>query len=221
MGLSAPGCGDALLPSDYAGPPAANVTGNIWEQMPNARFARYPVFTVEWLGTLEAGNPGEPSALHGQQLRYALAPDLERNLLNLDLVFPEAPAQLEAGRFRFSVGKLVYFDDLVRDGRVDWRCTGGSQVCDVVKAVSDEFVVFLQSVPTCRARPGAVPRTTLTQGFHYFRIENGQLRELGQHEAVSFTINDRSPVESDPSDSLHSFVDVLLQPLSVLSLQDC
>jgi hypothetical protein len=220
--VTSAGCGDALLPSDYTGPPAAAVSGTVFAWAPTDKVAQYPLLSLEWLGALDTPVEARPASLFSQPLRFARSRRLD-NDWDIDLVLPDESAMLErsiaAGRFRFSVGKVVYYDDRTRDGRIDWSCSGSS--CDLVKAVSNEFVVFLESAPVCRPRTGVVTKTEIGRGFHYFRLEGGLPRELGKDEPIHFDITDRTPVDSDPSRQLRSFAEALLTMWRFDTLGDC
>ncbi|HEY0711551.1 MAG TPA: hypothetical protein VGF45_02685, partial [Polyangia bacterium] len=193
-GLST-GCGDPVLPSDYEGPPLAEVSGVVFAWTPTAKLAKFPVLSVEWLRSLDSVDRSLPDPLAGQPLRFVRSSRLD-NDWDIGLLRPTEQAQLTFGQVKFSVGKLVYFDDRVKDGRLDWRCAGSG--CDVVKAISSEYVVFLESTPACGPRAGQSQRPELTEGFHYYRVEEGFVRELTGKESMSFSITDRIPFDSDP-----------------------
>jgi hypothetical protein len=229
---AAAGCGDPMLPSDYAGPPAGAVSGNVFAWAPTDKVAKFPLLSLEWLGALdvpvEVPVEAPRTILFSQSLRFVRSSRLE-NDWDIDLVVPEQSALLErtfaAGRFRFSVGKVVYFDDRTRDGRIDWTC-GSGQIqtlgsCDVIKAVSTEYVVYLESAPACRARVGALTKPEMGRGFHYFRLEGGLPRELAPDEPIGFAITDRSPVDSDPTRQLRLFAESLLTMWRFDTLGDC
>jgi hypothetical protein len=221
-------CGDAFLPSDYAGPPAAAVTGNVFGA-PTQKLAQYPMLSIEWL---EAADPGasDPLAttatfplvpeLLGQPLRFVRSQRLD-NDWDIDLPLPLERAKLvqtnASGRIGFSIGKLVYFDDRNHDNHLDWRCAGAG--CDVIKSVSPEFVVYLESAPPCRPRSGVRP--TIARGFHYYRLTDGMPQELPQDQPMSFLIKDRTPLEGDPSADLRTFAEAVLQLWSLSNLGGC
>jgi hypothetical protein len=220
VAAGATGCGDAFLPSDYAGPPAAAVTGNVFGQ-PTDKLALYPMLSIEWLEASDS-----PAALMndllGQPLKFVRSQRLD-NDWDIDLPLPLERAKLvrtgATGRIGFSVGKVVYYDDRTRDGRLDWRCGGNG--CDVIKAVSPEFVVFLESTPPCRTSPGKTTRPQIDRGFHYYRWINGQPQELAANESLSFRIYDQTPLESDPSAELRFFAETLFQLWNLSSLGGC
>ena len=214
----AAGCGDAFLPSDYAGPPAAAVTGNVFGT-PTDKLALYPMLSLEWLQAPDAANSPFITSLLSQPLRFVRSQRLDHEW-DIDLPLPLERARLvrtePSGRFNFSVGKLVYYDDRSRDGALDWRCGGGG--CDVIKAVSQEFVVYLETAPPCRTRIGSQSRPEIAQGFHYYRLLDGQPLELAPDEPLSFLISDQTPRESDPSLELRAFAEALLQVWSLGAL---
>jgi hypothetical protein len=221
LGLSA-GCGDAFLPADYAGPPAAAVTGNVFGE-PTDKQAQYPMLSLEWLEAPASPSGPLVSDLLGQPLRFVRSQRLD-NDWDIDLPLPVEKAKLvrtsASGRIGFSVGKMVYYDDRSHDGQLDWTCAGNN--CDVIKAVSPEFVVFLESAPPCRALVGNdMVRPQVNRGFHYYRLLDGQPQELGQNEPLSFLITDRTPQQSDPSADLRAFAEALLQLWSISNLGGC
>ncbi|HEY0710471.1 MAG TPA: hypothetical protein VGG33_26945 [Polyangia bacterium] len=186
---------------------------------PAAKVAKFPALSLEWLRTLDPPvDRATTNPLAGQSLRFVRSSRLD-NDWDIGLLRPTEQAELSYGQVKFSVGKLVYFDDRVHDGRLDWACGGSG--CDLVKAVSSEYVVFLEATPICRSRPGQMPRPELTPGFHYFRVENGVVRELTRNESISFSITDRTPFDSDPSRDLRLFVSALLRLWSLDSLGGC
>jgi hypothetical protein len=221
--VASSGCGDAFVPSDYAGPPAAAVTGNVFGAATD-KLARYPMLSLEWLEASDPSTTSSPSPrvaeLLGQPLRFVRSQRLD-NDWDIDLPLPLAQAKLvrtsASGRVGFSVGKLVYYDDRTQDGRLDWRCSGTS--CDVIKAVSPEFVVYLESTPPCRSQVGLRPQ--IDRGFHYYRLEDGMPQELSHDQPMSFLISDQTPTESDPSAELRAFAEALLQLWSLSNLGGC
>lgn len=218
-GAGAAGCGDALLPSDYAGPPVAEVSGVISAGTPTEKVAQFPELSLEWLSVLDAPKDrSSTSDLAGQSLRFARSNRLD-NDWDIGLLRPSDSAKLSFGQVKFSVGKLVYFDDRARDGRIDWRCAGTG--CDLVKAISSEYVVYLEATPVCRTRPGQAARPELTPGFHYFRVERGLPLELRSDESMTFAISDRAPFASDPSTELRNFVGALFRLWSIDALTGC
>jgi hypothetical protein len=214
------GCGDPSLPSDYEGPPLAEVSGVVFAWTPTAKLAKFPVLSLEWLPTLETTVDRATKPLAGQTLRFVRSSRLD-NDWDIGLLRPTDQAQQTFGQVKFSVGKLVYFDDRVNDGRLDWGCGGSGVGCDVVKAISSEYVVFLEATPICRTRPGQSARPQLTLGFHYYRVENGFVRELNSNESMSFSITDRTPFDSDPTRDLRAFVSALTRMWSLDSLAGC
>jgi hypothetical protein len=223
IGLAAAnaGCGDAYLPADYAGPPAAAITGNVFGE-PTDKQAQYPMLSLEWLEAPASGAAPLVGDLLGQPLRFVRSQRLD-NDWDIDLPLPVEKAKLvrtnASGRIGFSVGKMVYYDDRTHDGQLDWTCAGSN--CDVIKAVSPEFVVFLESSPPCRTRVGDPIRPQVDRGFHYYRLLDGLPQELAQNEPLSFLITDQTPSESDPSADLRAFAEALLQLWSISALGGC
>lgn len=205
------GCGDAMLPSDFSGPPAGAVSGNVLARTGQSDAER-PRLSLEWLA---------PGSLVGQPVSYQRSSKLQNDWdIGLDLPAEAAKFELVVGgrRVRIGVAKMVYFDDRVADGRLDWSCRGPA--CDRVKAVSAQFVLYVDTPPYCQTegRP-AVPR--LRAGYHYYAFEGGSLRPLGADEAMSFVLGDRSPGESDPTAELRAFAGALERAWSVSSLEGC
>src|SRR5688572_11427680 len=148
LGLGVPACGDAMLPSDYTGKPAGEVLGNIVAGAPGAE-AQRPLLSIEWLTTLDP-EAAAPAALRGQLASLQRSTKLEV-AWEIGLGVPTDDLQLEQElaqrNVRFAVAKMVYFDDLVDDGRLDWSCVGGA--CDRVKSISGQYVVYVTSPPYC------------------------------------------------------------------------
>jgi hypothetical protein len=217
------GCGDALLPSDYAGPPAGAVAGNVIGASGFAtKDVQNPGLSVEWLGDLGV-DPADPAPLVDQAVMIRRSVKLD-NDWDIGLARPSRGAGLDsvlAGRerpeVRFSVGKMVYFDDRVTDGRFDFSCNGGA--CDTVKAVSLEYVVFVEVPPTCQALTGA--RASVPAGYHYYRWAGGAIHELGPDEPMSFVLNAEPIAEALLSAQLRAFADALLASWSLAALGGC
>jgi hypothetical protein len=206
-----------MLPSDYAGPPAATVAGNV---LGNERFAINPAFSLEWLtgGNLNAvGQTTGP--LLGQPLQFERAEREHDWNIGVELPASRARLSFAADQVRFAVAKMVYFDDNVRDRRVDWACVGSG--CDVVKAVSAEFVVFVEQPPTCMPTGGGPLRPRITPGFHYYRLEPTGLREISPGEPLTFVPTVRPLAESNPAGDLLEFATYLIERWRVTALDRC
>jgi hypothetical protein len=200
--LWALGCGDAMLPSDYSGPPAATVSGNVLGDLPELRNAQEPAFSLEWLTSNEQINP-----LVSQPLQFERSD--RHHEWNIGVEQPAARARLDLDHVRFAVGKMIYFDDGLRDRRLDWKCVGVG--CDRVKAVSAEFIVFVERPPTCQPSGGGPLRPRLQPGFHYYRFDELGLREVSPTEPLSFVPTVRSLAESNPTPELRAFASFLIE----------
>jgi hypothetical protein len=204
------GCGDAMLPADYQGPPAGAVSASVFQIAPVTKVQR-PQLSLEWLTNLDA-LPGS-NTLTGQPLRFARSPALQTDW-DIGLELPIEGAKMErpigpaaTDRVRIGVGKMVYFDDQNGDGRLVWNCRGIG--CDQPKAVSNEFVVYVDPMALCAL--GSDPRRrAVAAGYHYYRFVGGVPGELEPGDTVSFFLADRSLAESDPSDELRTFARQLL-----------
>lgn len=216
------GCGDPMLPSDYAGPPASAVGGNVVAGAGVAsKDAVRPRLSMEWLAPQSGGV--EVSTLIGQPVTYRRSSRLQ-NDWDIGLHLPMESAKFNgavggATNVRLGVGKMVYFDDRAADGLLDWDCRGPG--CDVVKAVSAEFVVFVDSPLTCQPTAGGPVRARVSAGYHYYRYEGGGIRELDAAEAMRFEVGDRSLAESDPTADLRAFTNALLRSWVVTPFDGC
>jgi hypothetical protein len=215
--LWALGCGDPMLPSDYAGPPAATVSGNVLGELPELRNAQEPAFSLEWLTGSEQINP-----LVGQALQFERSD--RHHEWNIGVEQPAARARLDLSQgasdhVRFAVGKMIYFDDGQRDRKLDWKCTGVG--CDQVKAVSAEFIVFVERPPTCQPSEGGPLRPRLAPGFHYYRFDGAGLREMPPGEPLSFVPTVRPLAESNPTLELRAFANYLIERWRGTALQGC
>lgn len=205
-------CGGPMLPSDFTGQPAGRVNGTV-QRAPGIAAAARPHLSLEWLRRVGTTTPA-PGALIGQMASYERSPDVTTDW-NIDLDAPVDAARFNAvlgGRqARLATAKLVYFDDRLPDGRLDWGCTGDS--CDRVSAVSREFVVFVETPPAC-ARSA---RPLLPPGYHYFSYDQqtGAVHQLATSEALIFMLGDRTPASSDPTKALNSFADALVRSWAV------
>jgi hypothetical protein len=200
------GCGDPMLPSDFAGPPASAVGGNVSGA---EKDATRPRLSLEWLSAPATQASG--TALMGQPLSYRRSTKLE-NDWEIGVQLPSEQAKLTWGVLgsspvRLAVGKMAYFDDRDGNGRLDWSCVGAG--CDLVKAVSAEFVVYLDTPLYCQPRAGGPLRPRVAAGYHYYQLDGGAPRDLGGRANMSFVVSDRSLSESDPTEELRSFVSLL------------
>jgi hypothetical protein len=211
------GCGDPMLPSDYSGVPAATVGGNVLSDLPTIRNAREPAFSLEWLTGSGQSNP-----LVSQPLQFQRADRLHEWSIGVDQ--PAARARLDltvaaSDHVRFAVGKMVYFDDSLRDRRLDWKCVGVG--CDQVKAVSAEFIVFVERPPTCQPIGGGPVRPRLAPGFHYYRFDEQGLREMNPGEPLSFVPTTGPLSASNPTEQLRAFAQYLIDRWRGTALEGC
>jgi len=218
------GCGDPVLPSDYAGPPASTTTGKVVELgTVTAKEASRPRLSLEWLTSL-SGAQGQ-SSLEGQPLRFSRSPTLQTDWdigLEVPISSPKLIDQSDTGTdgLQISVGKMVYYDDRNADGRLDWTCRSGT--CDLAKAVSYEYVVYVGGTKACRNGTGGLETNSArpAAGYSYYEFQGGTIRKLNSDESVRFLLADLSLSQSDPSDELRKFARLLLtlwQSLGALS----
>lgn len=203
------------MPAEYAGPPADIALGTVLGTSGVPKDALRPRLSLEWLASLDEG-----ASLLGQPLRFERSANLKSDWdIGLELPLERATFESPYGageRPRVGVGKIVYFDDRVPDERLDWSCTGAG--CDVAKAVSAEFVVFVARAPTCRSSTGSSVRSSITPGFHYFRRV---AEELEQGEALQFQVLDQAPKDIDPTEELRAFAQSILFHWGVLDFNGC
>jgi hypothetical protein len=210
---AAAGCGDPMLPADYQGPPASAISASAFQIAP-FKEARLPRMSLEWLTSLDA-SPGS-TTLTGQPLRFTRSPAVDTDWdIGLDLPIEgarfERPLGTSAGSsVRIAVGKIIYYDDQDNDGRLTWNCRSTIN-CDAPKAVSVEFVVYVDATARCAFGAGADPRRRVSAGYHYYQYQGGSIRELPADQPMSFFLADRSLAEYDPSEELRAFANVLLQ----------
>jgi hypothetical protein len=199
-----------MLPSDYAGPPAATVAVNV---LGNERYASNPAFSLEWLMNVSGVSPAAQTTgrLLGQPLQFQRS-EREHDW-NIGVELPAIRARLDlafaSDHVRFGVAKMVYFDDGQGDRRLDWDCQGAG--CDVVKAVSAEFIVFVEQPPTCMPTGGGPIRPRIAPGFHYYRFESGSLREISPGEPLTFVPTVQPLADSNPTRALEEFATFLIE----------
>jgi hypothetical protein len=219
-------CGDPMLPSDYVGPPAANVSGVIFSQSANITpDALRPQMSLEWL----TGNTAGKTQLMGQPLRLKRSERIQ-NDWDIGLETPVDGAKLPAlgvtsagsgSGPRVGVGKMIYFDDRNGNGRLDWSCTGFASSCDQIKAVSREFVAFVDAPVACSKGLRGETGERYSAGYHYFRMDGQYLYKLHEGESMSFVLGDRTLAEGDPSAELRSFANMLLWLVAGGPLNPC
>jgi hypothetical protein len=201
------GCGDPVLPSDYPGPAAAAVSGNVIQGLTGVGGdAERPRMSLVWL----IDQTVTPSLIV-QPLSFRRSVKLQHDW-DIGLFLPiegaaqyEVPVDAGAGSgARIGVAKIVYFDDRDRSESLEWGCTGTA--CDRVLAISDQFVVFVDRPSYC-VQPGKGPRERLGSGYHYYAFDaaTATMRQLTAAESMSFTVIDRAPADSIPTQSLVEF----------------
>ena len=227
--FGASACGDALLPADYDGPAAAEVGGSV-VRTTNASFteASAPRFSIEWLQAAPNGKDSleeeQDGRLYGQTVAFTRSAQLRKDW-DLEFAVPRPAAkirlQLGAGSTELAIGKLVYFDDKNGDGRVNWGCARSD--CDQVKAMSEEFVVFLDQPLTCTASTldGVEKRTRLSSGFHYFQWPGGSVKEVNVEDDLRFELADTPASWVDPTTSLQRFMQQLQRTYGASALGGC
>jgi hypothetical protein len=192
-----------MLPSNFSGPPASAVTGNVVVSAAGgSKDAQHPKLSLEWLDDINV-------TLVSQSLNFQRSSKLQTDW-DIGLSLPADTAKFNARvgnrSVRIGVGKIVYFDDRDNDGKLDWSCTG--LFCDRVMAVSAEFVLYVERPPFCQT--GAKPRPLLASGYHYYSFASGGLREVSATDPLSFTIIDQAPVDAAPTRELASFAKYLV-----------
>jgi hypothetical protein len=215
--LLAASCGDPLLPADFQGPPESEVSGNVLAPAAGLKDATRPGLSLEWLSGLEPG-----AGLVGQTVSFRRSSKLEADW-DIGVGAPAEGARFDTAagasrRVRLGVGKLVYFDDRAADGRLTWDCE--ATTCDLIKAVSAQIVVYVETPPTCQAREGGPLRSRIAPGYHYFSFEGGGAHEVGG-TALTFTVTGRPPREADVVAELRAFTATLLRAWGVSSLEGC
>jgi hypothetical protein len=217
------GCGDPVLPSDYAGPPAAAVTGNVVGLETIARDADRPRMSLEWL----VGDVASPDSLMGQALTFRRSDKLQHDW-DIGLWLPNenakfyVPVDVGAGPgARIGVAKMVYFDDRAKIDRIDWSCQGTS--CNRVLAVSAQFVLYVEQPSYCQEPGKAIARRRLAAGYHYFSFDpiSRVMTEQSSSDAMSFDVVDKSPADSLPAAELLDFKEQLRRNWHLGALHDC
>jgi hypothetical protein len=203
-------CGDAMLPSDYTGPPAGVVTGNVLPAVPGVTTtdARNPRLSLEWLSDSNVTLVAQPVAF---QRSERLQHDWDIGLsLPTDSAKFEVDVAPTSAKARIAVAKMVYFDDQDGTGRIDWSCRAGG--CNRVLAISSQYVVFVDHAPSCSRGGQLVTKSSLlTAGYHYFSLD---LTELGPSESVSFVVVG-GLASSAPTTELRNFAERLIQSWSI------
>ncbi len=162
---------------------------------------------MEWLVGV-----GAAPALIGQPVTYKRSSKLQTDW-DIGLALPVESVKfygaVGSARVRVAVGKTVYFDDRIEDGQLDWSCR--APTCDQVKAVSAQYVVYVEEPLYCQGRDGVPARLRIAAGYHYFDFSSGTARELGRGESMTFAVGDHSLAEAYPLADLQTFVTALLR----------
>ena len=200
-------CGDVLLPADYQGPPATAVGGSV-VRTENAAFteATAPRFSVEWLSDSKDLSTG--NFLLSQPVSFTRSQQLQKDWdLGLDLPKNAAKIALNLGAINanMAVGKLIYFDDKDGNQRLDWNCS--SSDCDQVKAISSEFVLYLEQPIACPSKGGGTSekKIRLGSGFHYFQFSGSALLEVARNADLRFDLTETPSAWADPTATLQRF----------------
>lgn len=210
-------CGDAMLPSDYAGPPAGVVTGNVLpSSVPGvtATDAKNPQLSLEWLD----GNV--TNSLVAQPVSFQRSERLQHDW-DIGLSLPTDSAKFEVTVTRASsktvigVAKMVYFDNQDGSGRIDWSCHAAT--CNRVLAISSQYVVFIDHSLACQRSGQLVSKTNLlSAGYHYFSIDGGgSIVELGPSESMSFVVVGGIQANLTPTIDLRNFAERLIYSLNL------
>ena len=218
--VSLSGCGDAMLPSDYTGPPVGVVTGNVQPGLPEeSTGAIQPQLSLEWLVDSNVSDP-----LVAQSVSFQRSERLQHDW-DIGLFVPTARAKFEVDverathAARIGVAKMVYYDD--RDGshRIDWSCTSGA--CNRVLAISAQYVVFVESPFSCQRVGQLVPRASLTAGYHYYSLDGSWPRELGPTDSMSFVTVAGATDSGPPTTDLRNFAERLVRSWNLGLLDGC
>jgi hypothetical protein len=216
------GCGDPVLPSDYAGPPAAAVSGNVIG-LAIEQDAQRPRMSLEWL----VGDADTATSLVGQALSLRRSSRLQ-NDWDIGLWLPTDDAKIavpvDAGAgagARVGVGKMVYFDDRNNIGRIDWSCVGPT--CNRVLAVSSQFVLYVEQSSYCQQPGKTTPQLGIAAGYHYFTFDptTRVMVEQSSSDSMSFALIDKSPADSLPVHDLVDFRTQLWRNWHFGSLRGC
>jgi len=224
LSTGALGCGDALLPAQYSGPPEAEVSGVVFLDDGMHQPARVPKLSLQWL-TTQTRQAGL-SALTEQQISFERSAAVEQDW-DIDLSRPTQTARTEVppehDNVQMLVGKIVYFDDANDDSMLSWRCRDAQ--CDRAVSVGEEYIVYVIEPVVCQsANTGGPARRVvrLTPGFHYFRYSGNIPEKIEPKDGVRFLVeNQGAPSESQLVGDLQTFTDRLLFNFSLDALGDC
>ena len=217
------GCGDPVLPSDYVGPPAAAVSGNVVGLVSIRPDVERPRMSLEWL----VGNVATAGSLMGQALTFRRSDELQHDW-DIGLWLPtegakfDVPVDAGAGSgARIAVAKMVYFDDRNKTDRIDWTCAGPS--CNRILAVSAQFVLFVEQPSYCQEPGKLVARPRMTAGYHYFSFNPSTrvMTEQSPSDSMRFDIVDKAPADSLLVGDLLDFTEQLWRNWHLGSLRDC
>jgi len=206
------GCGDPVLPSDYAGPPAAALSGNVVGLTTIRADVARPRMSLEWL-VVDAFTP--PGSLVGQELTFRRSDELQHDW-DIGLGLPTENAKfnvpVDAGGgagARIGVAKMVYFDDRTNIDRIDWTCAGTS--CNRVLAVSAEFVLFVEQPSYCQEPGKTIAQPRMAAGYHYFSFDptTRLMTEESPSDSMRFDIVDQAPADSVLVSQLLDFTEQL------------
>ena len=231
--FAAVGCGDALLPSDFSGPPADKVGGVVLDADRSDNQMLRPRMHVAWLTSMDGADDRGASLLTGQQVTFQRSEEVWSDWdIGLSTPAPEVALALQvgSGTVTVAIGKMVWFDDRVADNDLDWSCDGSD--CDRVMAISNEFVVYVERTIGCESSPkessggssaALFERTRLAAGYHYFVLDGNQPVEIDADGALNFLVEDRdnTPRDSDPTSLLQSFTTELGRKLRLDALEGC
>ena len=221
LGLSA--CSDALLPADYAGPSAIATGGTVVRGRDGAYVeAQNPRLNVLWWA--DVGSGADPLKLLTQPVAFQRSQQLKKDW-DIGIAAPLVAARVRRNVGNsdppLAIGQLIYFDDRDGNGKLDWTCTGSG--CDEIKAISRQFVVYLDHDVLCNsASPsGGEGKAGLGAGFHYFAHNDGGFEESPLHGDLEFVLSEAAPRWSDYVAALSSLAHHLTRAYRVNALDGC
>ncbi len=183
--------------------------------------AETPRLSLVWLTELDGS---DSPAFVTQPVAFARSQQLRKDWdIGIGTPLESAKIRLPLGSSgsRLAIGQLVYFDDRDADGQFGWGCEGLR--CDQIKAISSEFVVYLDTPLTCQSQSalGTETKTHLGSGFHSFTSNGSGFEERPLSGDLQFVLHEAAPVWADSLAALRSFVQQLTRAYQLNALGGC
>jgi hypothetical protein len=183
--------------------------------------ARNPQLSVLWLADVDHAT-ASPKLL-AQPVAFRRSQQLNKDW-EIGMAEPLESAKIRrnvgASNPPLAIGQMVYFDDGNGDGEFTWSCKGRS--CDEIKAISSEFVVYLDQPVICASKSLlGVEAMPLAAGFHHFTWDGTSIEERPLNRDLQFILHESPPPSGQYMADLKNFAQQLTRAYQLNALGGC